>query len=37
MAADYADQILRRQPEGPIHLLGYSAGGWYAHAVAIEL
>jgi pimeloyl-ACP methyl ester carboxylesterase len=37
MAADYADQLLRRQPEGPIHLLGYSAGGWYAHAVAIEL
>ena len=37
MAADYAEQILRRQPQGPIHLLGYSGGGWYAHAVALEL
>jgi thioesterase domain-containing protein len=37
MAADYAEQILQRQPRGPIHLLGYSGGGWYAHAVALEL
>ena len=37
MAARYADQILERQPRGPIHLLGFSAGGWYAHAVAAAL
>ena len=37
LAADYADQLLQHHPEGPIHLLGYSAGGWYAHAVAMEL
>ena len=37
MAAHYADEILRFQPQGPYHLLGYSAGGWYAWAVAAEL
>jgi len=37
MAARYADQILERQPQGPIHLLGFSAGGWYSHAVAAAL
>ena len=37
MAAAYAERILQRQPQGPIHLLGYSGGGWYAHAVALEL
>ena len=37
MAARYADQILERQPRGPIHLLGFSAGGWYSHAVAAAL
>ena len=37
MAAKYADQILKVQPDGLIHLLGYSAGGWYAHAVADAL
>jgi amino acid adenylation domain-containing protein len=37
MAARYADQILEKQPQGPIHLLGYSAGGWYSHAVAAAL
>lgn len=37
MAAAYAEQILAQQPEGPIHLLGYSVGGWYAHAVAAAL
>lgn len=37
MAAEYAEQILRRHPGGAIHLLGASAGGWYAHAVAEAL
>jgi len=37
MAAKYADQILQVQPEGMIHILGYSTGGWYAHAVADAL
>ncbi|MEB3200675.1 MAG: amino acid adenylation domain-containing protein, partial [Synechococcaceae cyanobacterium] len=36
-AARYAEQILARHDGGPIHLLGYSAGGWYAHAVAAAL
>jgi amino acid adenylation domain-containing protein len=37
MAATYAEEILAHQPEGPYHLLGQSAGGWYAHAVASAL
>ncbi|MFB7511350.1 alpha/beta fold hydrolase, partial [Streptomyces broussonetiae] len=37
MAADYADQIRKIQPEGPYMLLGWSAGGLIAHAVACEL
>jgi amino acid adenylation domain-containing protein len=37
MAAGYAEQILQMRPEGMIHLVGYSAGGWYAHAVAEAL
>jgi amino acid adenylation domain-containing protein len=37
MAADYAEQIMQLRPDGPIHLAGYSAGGWYAHAVAEAL
>jgi thioesterase domain-containing protein/acyl carrier protein len=37
MAATYAEEILAHQPEGPYHLLGQSAGGWYAHAVAAAL
>lgn len=37
VAAHYAEVILKRQPDGPINLLGFSAGGWYAHAVAAEL
>ncbi|QIS09297.1 non-ribosomal peptide synthetase [Nocardia arthritidis] len=36
-AADYADEIERTQPLGPYCLLGYSAGGPIAHAVAVEL
>ena len=37
MAAVYAEAILQRRPQGLIHLIGYSAGGWYAHAVAEAL
>jgi amino acid adenylation domain-containing protein len=37
MAAHYAAEIRRFQPEGPYHLLGFSAGSWYAWAVAAEL
>ncbi|MFX0580327.1 amino acid adenylation domain-containing protein [Nocardia nepalensis] len=36
-AARYADQILLTQPTGPYRVLGYSAGGPLAHAVAVEL
>ncbi|GJF31178.1 hypothetical protein KNE206_38780 [Kitasatospora sp. NE20-6] len=37
MAADYAEQIRKIQPEGPYLLLGWSAGGLIAHAIACEL
>ncbi|MER6961682.1 amino acid adenylation domain-containing protein [Streptomyces sp. NPDC000618] len=37
MAADYVQQIRKIQPEGPYLLLGWSAGGLIAHAVATEL
>ncbi|MEB3167143.1 MAG: alpha/beta fold hydrolase, partial [Synechococcaceae cyanobacterium] len=37
MTASYAQQILERHGEGPIHLLGFSGGGWYAFAVAEAL
>nr|WP_234355555.1 non-ribosomal peptide synthetase [Kitasatospora aureofaciens] len=37
MAADYADHIRKIQPEGPYLLLGWSAGGLIAHALACEL
>ncbi|MFD8813819.1 condensation domain-containing protein [Streptomyces sp. NPDC059627] len=37
MAADYVDHIMKVQPEGPYHLLGWSFGGLAAHAVAAEL
>ncbi|WP_433680722.1 amino acid adenylation domain-containing protein [Nocardia sp. CA-119907] len=36
-AARYVDQILLTQPTGPYRVLGYSAGGPIAHAVAVEL
>ncbi|MGS2808919.1 amino acid adenylation domain-containing protein [Nocardia sp. MW-W600-9] len=35
--AHYADEIQATQPDGPYRLLGYSAGGPIAHAVAVEL
>ncbi|MFC6085306.1 amino acid adenylation domain-containing protein [Sphaerisporangium aureirubrum] len=34
---DYTAKILAVQPDGPFHLIGYSIGGTYAHAVAAEL
>ncbi|USQ86896.1 non-ribosomal peptide synthase/polyketide synthase [Streptomyces phaeoluteigriseus] len=37
MARDYVEQIRKVQPEGPYLLLGWSAGGLVAHAVATEL
>ncbi|MFJ8743802.1 amino acid adenylation domain-containing protein [Embleya sp. NPDC127516] len=37
MAADYLEQIREVQPEGPYQLLGWSAGGLIAHAIATEL
>ncbi|MFD7591106.1 amino acid adenylation domain-containing protein, partial [Kitasatospora sp. NPDC059811] len=37
MAADYADQIRKVQADGPYRLLGWSAGGLIAHAIACEL
>jgi amino acid adenylation domain-containing protein len=37
MAADYADRIRGRQPEGPYYLLGWSMGGVIAMAVAAAL
>jgi len=37
MASHYTSEILHFQPQGAIHLLGYSGGGWYAWAVAAEI
>jgi thioesterase domain-containing protein len=37
MAEHYASLIQQRWPQGPYHLLGQSAGGWYAFAVAAAL
>jgi acyl-coenzyme A synthetase/AMP-(fatty) acid ligase/thioesterase domain-containing protein len=37
MAEHYASLIQARWPQGPYHLLGQSAGGWYAYAVAAAL
>ncbi|MET7772350.1 amino acid adenylation domain-containing protein [Nocardia sp. NPDC005366] len=36
-AAHYADEIQRVERSGPYRVLGYSAGGPIAHAVAVEL
>jgi thioesterase domain-containing protein len=37
LAAGYAEDILERHAHRPIHLIGYSVGGWYAWAVAAAL
>jgi amino acid adenylation domain-containing protein len=35
--SDYVDDILKVQPEGPYHVVGWSIGGTLAHAVAAHL
>jgi enterobactin synthetase component F len=37
MAADYLDQILRIQPEGPYRLIGRSLGGLIGHSIATQM
>ncbi|NGO69420.1 non-ribosomal peptide synthetase [Streptomyces boncukensis] len=37
MVADYVEQILSVQPDGPSRLIGHSIGGTLGHAVAVEL
>ncbi|MBL1266032.1 non-ribosomal peptide synthetase [Candidatus Methylomicrobium oryzae] len=37
MARDYADAIAQSQPEGPVHLLGWSLGGALALSIASVL
>ncbi|MFD8104564.1 amino acid adenylation domain-containing protein [Nocardia fluminea] len=37
LAMTYATEINRLQPDGPIHLLGWSLGGQLAHATAVRL
>jgi amino acid adenylation domain-containing protein len=37
MAANYADRLQARHPQGPYKLLGWSFGGVVAHALAVEL
>ncbi|MQY20056.1 amino acid adenylation domain-containing protein [Nocardia macrotermitis] len=37
LADHYVTHILRIQPQGPYHLLGWSLGGQIAHAVAVRL
>ncbi|MFH8797516.1 amino acid adenylation domain-containing protein [Streptomyces sp. NPDC017941] len=37
MVADYTEQILGVQPQGPFRLVGHSIGGTLGHAVAAEL
>ncbi|EFL27919.1 nonribosomal peptide synthetase DhbF [Streptomyces himastatinicus ATCC 53653] len=37
MVADYVEEVLAVQPEGPFHLMGLSSGGTLAHAMAAEL
>ncbi|THU05492.1 amino acid adenylation domain-containing protein [Lampropedia puyangensis] len=37
LAAQYAQRLLQIQPDGPIHLLGWSVGGIIAQATAVHL
>ncbi|MFD3506437.1 amino acid adenylation domain-containing protein [Nocardia sp. NPDC058666] len=37
LAHTYATEITRLQPDGPLHLLGWSLGGQLAHATAVRL
>ncbi|MEG0182457.1 MAG: amino acid adenylation domain-containing protein, partial [Stenotrophomonas sp.] len=37
LAADYVARVLALQPNGPVHLLGWSVGGIIAQAMAVHL
>ncbi len=37
MASEYVELVRAEQPHGPYHLLGWSAGGIIAHAMAVQL
>ncbi|AHY58929.1 non-ribosomal peptide synthetase [Stenotrophomonas rhizophila] len=37
LAADYVARVLALQPNGPVHLLGWSVGGIIAQAMAVRL
>ncbi|TKS53499.1 amino acid adenylation domain-containing protein [Luteimonas yindakuii] len=37
LAAEYVERVAVLQPEGPVHLLGWSVGGILAHAMAVRL
>jgi thioesterase domain-containing protein len=37
MVRDYAEEIVRAQPEGPYYVVGWTIGGTFAHAVAAQL
>mgnify|MGYP006199702771 CR=1 FL=1 len=37
LAAEYADRVVVLQPDGPVHLLGWSVGGILAQAMATRL
>ena len=37
MASSYVDEVVRIQPQGPYHVLGWSIGGIIAQAMAVEL
>ena len=37
LAAHYVDRIRAVQPDGPYHLLGWSAGGTITHEIAVQL
>ena len=37
LIADFAEQIVSRVPQGPIHIVGISIGGHFGYAVALRL
>jgi len=37
LAAEYAGRVVALQPDGPVHLLGWSVGGILAQAMAVHL
>ncbi|MDR6993063.1 amino acid adenylation domain-containing protein [Luteimonas sp. 3794] len=37
LATEYAERVLALQPDGPVHLLGWSVGGILAQAMAVRL